>query len=69
MTLFKKKKKEKKRKENPYSEGRDQEDHSQPRQMVHETLSQKKKKKKKKATKKRAGGMAPGVDPEFKPQY
>jgi hypothetical protein len=45
MTLFKKKKKEKKRKENPYSEGRDQEDHSQPRQMVHETLSQKKKKK------------------------
>jgi hypothetical protein len=36
---------------------------SQPRQIVHETLSQEK------PSQKRAGGMAQGVDPEFKPQY
>jgi hypothetical protein len=35
----------------------------QPRQIVLETLSQKTHHKKK------AGGMAEGVDPEFKPQY
>jgi hypothetical protein len=40
---------------------------SQPRQIVHETLSQKKKKKKN--PKKRPVGVAQGVDPEFKPQY
>jgi hypothetical protein len=49
-----------------YSGGRDQEDCdlSQPRQIVRETLSQKKKN-----SQKRAGGVAQGVDPEFKPQY
>jgi hypothetical protein len=31
--------------------------------MVHETLSQKN------LSQKRAGGVAQGVDPEFKPQY
>jgi hypothetical protein len=36
---------------------------SQPRQTVHETLSQKN------HHKKRAGGVAQGVGPEFKPQY
>jgi hypothetical protein len=36
---------------------------NQPRQIVCETLSQKK------LTQKRAGGMAQGVGPEFKPQY
>jgi hypothetical protein len=37
---------------------------SQPRQIVHETLSQKKKK-----NQKRAGGMAQGIGPEFKLKY
>jgi hypothetical protein len=47
-----------------YSGGWDQEDHSsRPAQIVHETLPQKKNHKK------RAGGMAPGKGPEFKPQY
>jgi hypothetical protein len=36
---------------------------SQARQIVHETLSQKN------PSQKRAGGVAPGIDPEFKPQY
>jgi hypothetical protein len=36
---------------------------SQPGQIVHETLSQKK------PITKRAGGVAQGVGPEFKPQY
>jgi hypothetical protein len=36
---------------------------SQPRQRVHETLSQKK------PSQKRAGRVAQGVVPEFKPQY
>jgi hypothetical protein len=47
-----------------YSGGRDQEDliQSQPRQIVCETLSQKK-------SQKRAGGVAHGIGPEFKPQY
>jgi hypothetical protein len=44
-----------------------------PRQIVCETLSQKKKKKRKKKEKnpsqKRAGVVAQGVGPEFKPQY
>jgi hypothetical protein len=37
---------------------------TQPRQIVLKTLSQKKL-----FTKKRAGGVAQGVGPEFKPQY
>jgi hypothetical protein len=37
---------------------------SQPRQIVHETLSQ----KKKNPSQERAGGVAQDVDPEFKPQ-
>jgi hypothetical protein len=38
---------------------------SQPREIVHETLS-----KKKNPSQKRAGGVAQGVvGPEFKPQY
>jgi hypothetical protein len=37
---------------------------SQPGQTVHKTLSQKKK-----PFTKRAGGVAEGVGPEFKPQY
>jgi hypothetical protein len=37
---------------------------SQPRQIVHKTLSQKKKKK----SQNRAGGVTQGVGPEFKPQ-
>jgi hypothetical protein len=51
-----------------YSGGRDQESSagSQPRQIVQKTLSQIKKKKK---SQKRAGGVAQGVDPEFKPRY
>jgi hypothetical protein len=36
---------------------------SQPRQIVHEPLSQKKQ------TPKRAGGVAQGVGPEFKLEY
>jgi hypothetical protein len=36
---------------------------SQPRQIDHKTLSRKK------PSQKRAGGVAQGVDPEFKPQY
>jgi hypothetical protein len=36
---------------------------SQPGQIVLKTVSQKH------PTKKRAGGMAQGEDPEFKPQY
>jgi hypothetical protein len=36
---------------------------SQPRQIVCETLSQKN------PSQKRAGGVAQGVGPEFKPQY
>jgi hypothetical protein len=36
---------------------------SQPRQIVHETLSQKA------PSQKSTGGVAQGVDPEFKPQY
>jgi hypothetical protein len=36
---------------------------SQPKQIVHEALSQKN------PSPKRAGGVAQGVDPEFKPQY
>jgi hypothetical protein len=48
-----------------YSGGRDQktEVQSQPRQIVHKTLCRKKK------SPKRAGGVAQGVGPEFKPQY
>jgi hypothetical protein len=56
-----------------YSDGRDQETQgseirrievqSQPRQIVHETLS-----RKKSITKKKTGGVAQGVGPEFKPQ-
>jgi hypothetical protein len=38
---------------------------SQPRQIVHKTLS----KKKTLHTKRRAGGMAQGVGPEIKLQY
>jgi hypothetical protein len=47
------------------SGGRDQEDCSlsQPRQIVHEILSQKN------PSQKRAGGMAQGEGPEFKPHY
>jgi hypothetical protein len=37
---------------------------SQPRQIVHEILSQKKKNHKN-----RTGGVAQGVEPELKPQY
>jgi hypothetical protein len=49
-----------------YLGGRDQEDHgSKPAQkIVNETLSQKNS-----SQKKRAGGVAQGVGPEFKPQY
>jgi hypothetical protein len=36
---------------------------SQPRQIVHETLSQKN------SSQKRTGGVAQGEGPEFKPQY
>jgi hypothetical protein len=49
-----------------YSEGKDQEDcGSQPPQAKSSSdpIS------KKKPTQKRAGGVAQGVDPEFKPQY
>jgi hypothetical protein len=48
-----------------YSGGRDQEDHGlKPLgQIVHETLSQKS------PSQKRAGGVAQGEGPEFKPQY
>jgi hypothetical protein len=48
-----------------YSGGRDQEDvvRSQPRQIVRETLSRKT------LHKNRAGGVAQGECPEFKPQY
>jgi hypothetical protein len=48
-----------------YSEGRDQEDavQSQPRQIVYETISTKN------PSQKWAGGVAPSVGPEFKPQY
>jgi hypothetical protein len=48
-----------------YSGGRDQEDHgsSQPREVVHETLSWKI------LNKNRAGGVAQGEGPEFKPLY
>jgi hypothetical protein len=38
---------------------------SQPGQIVPETLSQ----KKKPSPRKRAGGVAQGIGPEFKPQY
>jgi hypothetical protein len=37
--------------------------HSQPKQIICETLSQKH------PSQKRAGGVAQGVGPEFKPQY
>jgi hypothetical protein len=37
--------------------------HSQSRQIVHQTLSQKY------SSQKRAGGVIQGVGPEFKPQY
>jgi hypothetical protein len=48
-----------------YSGGRDHEDHSSKPagQIVRETLSQKH------PSQKRAGGVAQGVGPEFKPQY
>jgi hypothetical protein len=48
-----------------YSGGRDQEDHSSKpaRKIVLKTLSRKN------PSQKRAGGVAQGVDPEFKPQY
>jgi hypothetical protein len=49
-----------------FSGGRDQERimfQIQPGQIVRETLSQKK------ISQNRAGGMAQGVDPHFKPQY
>jgi hypothetical protein len=36
---------------------------NQPRQIVRETLSRKN------PSQKRAGGVAQGIDPEFKPQY
>jgi hypothetical protein len=36
---------------------------SQPRQIVHETLSRKN------PSQKRTGGVAQGIGPEFKPQY
>jgi predicted P-loop ATPase len=36
---------------------------SQPRQIVHKTLSRKN------SSQKRTGGVAQGVGPEFKPQY
>jgi hypothetical protein len=36
--------------------------HSQPRQIVHETLPQN-------MSQKRSGRVAQGEDPEFKPQY
>jgi hypothetical protein len=39
---------------------------TKPRKIVLETLSQKKKKK---THKNKAGGVAQGVDTEFKPQY
>jgi hypothetical protein len=44
---------------------------SQPGQIMCESLSQKKKKKKKKShhKKERAGGVAQGIGPEFKPHY
>jgi hypothetical protein len=45
-----------------YSGDSDQKDH-QPRQMVHKTLSGKN------PSQKRAGGVAQGVGPKFKPQY
>jgi hypothetical protein len=47
-----------------YLGGRDQEDHSSKPDwhIIHETLSQKT------HHRKRAGGMAQGVGPEFKPQ-
>jgi hypothetical protein len=38
---------------------------SQPRKIVHETLSQ----KKKKPSQKKTGGVAQGGGPKFKPQY
>jgi hypothetical protein len=38
---------------------------SQPGQRVHQTLSQ----KKKSPSQKRAGGVARGIGPEFKPQH
>jgi hypothetical protein len=41
---------------------------SQPRQIVREALSRKYQSQKKKK-KNRAGGVARGVSPEFKPQY
>jgi hypothetical protein len=49
-----------------YSGGRDQQSHNlkparQPEQMVCETLSQEN------LTQKRAGGVAQGIGPEFKP--
>jgi hypothetical protein len=46
-----------------HSGGRDQEVRSQPRQIVYDSLSQKT------LHKDRAGGVAQGVGPEFKPQY
>jgi hypothetical protein len=46
-----------------YSGGRDQEDQSQPGQIVRETLSRKN------PSQKRAGGVTQGVGPQFKPQY
>jgi hypothetical protein len=48
-----------------YSGGRDQEDcgSKQPRQIVCKTLSQKN------SSQKRAGRVAQGEGPEFKPQY
>jgi hypothetical protein len=42
---------------------------SQPRQIVHETLSQKNLSQKKKKKKNRSGGVAQGEGSEFKPQY
>jgi hypothetical protein len=48
-----------------YSGGRDQEDHSlktAPANSLRDPIS-------KKPFKKRAGGVARGVSPEFKPQY
>jgi hypothetical protein len=50
-----------------HSGGREQENHSsKPAQA---NSSQNSISKKKKITKKGAGGVAPSVDPEFKPQY
>jgi hypothetical protein len=45
------------------AEIREIEDRSQPQQIVQETLSQKK------PITKRVGGVAQGVEPEFKPQH